>query len=69
MIAGPHAADVRTDLFDDSGTLVAEHHRQGGRERPVAKEWSVWHTPEAAMRTRTSRARGASSSSSTSSSF
>jgi hypothetical protein len=33
MVAGFHCGDAGTDVLDDAGRLVAEHHRQ--RKRPV----------------------------------
>jgi hypothetical protein len=42
VIAGLHVGDLVTDGFDDAGSLVPEECR------------SLWQTPVAAVRTRTS---------------
>jgi hypothetical protein len=37
MVAGFHCGDAGTDVLDDAGRLVAEHHRQRKRPVPVAR--------------------------------
>jgi hypothetical protein len=58
VIAGYHVADGAADGLHHAGGLVTEHDRTGFRERSLEHVRSLWQTPVAAVRTRTSRGPG-----------
>ena len=64
MVARPDVRDSRSDGFDDTGCLVAEHDRDRPRPCPSTTERSEWQSPAAATRTWSSADCGGASSSS-----
>jgi hypothetical protein len=64
VVADLEVGHAVADLLDDAGALVSEHARQREGMSPSRTLRSVWHSPVATIRTRTSPRFGPSTSTS-----